>query len=74
MHANGLSDSTWGVPLGRGQQKGRPIKTGKTAPCAAARALLSLRPHLKPVSLRRGGVLCEADEPLTYVYFVETEA
>ena len=33
--------------------------------------LSSLRPHLKPVSLPRGRVLCEFDEPLTRVYFVE---
>ena len=33
--------------------------------------LLNLRPHLKPVSLPRGRVLCEADEPLRRVYFVE---
>jgi CRP-like cAMP-binding protein len=33
--------------------------------------LSSLRPHLKPVSLPRGRVLCDADEPLTRVYFVE---
>jgi len=35
------------------------------------RDLLSLRPHLEPVLLPRG-VLLEADEPLTRVYFVET--
>jgi CRP-like cAMP-binding protein len=33
-----------------------------------------LRPHLKPVSLTRGKVLCEADEPLRRVYFVESGA
>ena len=33
--------------------------------------LLSLRPHLEPVLLTRG-VMLEADEPLTRVYFVET--
>ena len=33
--------------------------------------LSSLRPHLKPVSLPRGRVLCESDEPLRRVYFVE---
>jgi CRP-like cAMP-binding protein len=32
----------------------------------------SLRPHLKPVSLPRGRILCEFDEPLTRIYFVET--
>jgi CRP-like cAMP-binding protein len=31
-----------------------------------------LLPHLKPVSLPEGRVLCEADQPLTRVYFVET--
>jgi CRP-like cAMP-binding protein len=36
--------------------------------------LLSLRPHLKPVSLLRGRVLCEADEPLGRAYFVEVGA
>jgi CRP-like cAMP-binding protein len=33
--------------------------------------LSSFRPHLKPVSLRRGRVLRDADEPLRRVYFVE---
>jgi CRP-like cAMP-binding protein len=37
-------------------------------------ALRCLRPHLKPVSLTRGKVLCEADEPLQRVYFVESGA
>jgi CRP-like cAMP-binding protein len=37
-------------------------------------ALLSLRPYLKPVSLPRGRVLCEADEPLGRAYFVEVGA
>ena len=36
--------------------------------------LSSLRPHLKPVSLPRGRVLCEADEPLGRAYFVEVGA
>lgn len=35
-------------------------------------ALSSLRPHLKLVSLTRGKVLCEADEPLRLVHFVES--
>jgi CRP-like cAMP-binding protein len=34
----------------------------------------SLQPHLKLVSLARGRVLCEADEPLRRVYFVEAGA
>lgn len=34
----------------------------------------SLRAHLKPVLLARGRVLCEADEPLRRVYFVEAGA
>lgn len=38
------------------------------------RVLWSLRPRLKPVSLARGMVLCEADEPLRRVYFVEAGA
>ena len=33
--------------------------------------LSSLRPHLKPVSLPRGRVLCDAEEPLKRIYFVE---
>jgi CRP-like cAMP-binding protein len=33
--------------------------------------LSSLRPDLKPVSLPRGRVLCDAEEPLKRVYFVE---
>ena len=33
--------------------------------------LSSLRPHLKPVSLPRGRGLCDVDEPLRRVYFVE---
>ena len=37
-------------------------------------ALSCLRPHLKPVSLSRGRVLCEADEPLERIYFVEVGA
>jgi CRP-like cAMP-binding protein len=37
-------------------------------------ALLSLRRHLRRVSLVRGRVLCEADEPLRNVYFVEAGA
>jgi CRP-like cAMP-binding protein len=36
--------------------------------------LLNLRRHLKRVSLARGSVLSEADEPLRYVYFVEAGA
>lgn len=36
--------------------------------------LRCLRPHLKPVCLARGSVLCEPDEPLRRVYFVETGA
>ena len=36
--------------------------------------LSKLRPHLKPVSLPRGRALCEVDEPLRRVYFVETGA
>jgi CRP-like cAMP-binding protein len=35
-------------------------------------ALLTLLPHLKPVSLPGGMVLCDASEPLTCVYFVES--
>jgi hypothetical protein len=34
-------------------------------------ALFCLRPYLKPVSLPRARVLCEADEPLEHAYFVE---
>jgi CRP-like cAMP-binding protein len=33
--------------------------------------LSSVQPHLKPVSLQRGRVLCDVDEPLRHVYFVE---
>ena len=33
--------------------------------------LSSVQPHLKPVSLPRGRVLCDVDEPLRRVYFVE---
>jgi CRP-like cAMP-binding protein len=33
--------------------------------------LSSLGPHLKPVSLPRGRVLCDAEEPLKRVYFLE---
>ena len=33
--------------------------------------LSNLRGHLKPVSLPRDTVLCEADEPLRRIYFVE---
>ena len=36
--------------------------------------LSSLRAHLKPVSMPRGRVLCEMDEPLRRVYFVEAGA
>jgi CRP-like cAMP-binding protein len=36
--------------------------------------LSSLRGHLKPVSLPRDTVLCEADEPLRRIYFVEVGA
>ena len=36
--------------------------------------LSSLVPHLRLVSLARGKVLSEADEPLEYVYFVESGA
>jgi CRP-like cAMP-binding protein len=35
-------------------------------------ALSRIQPHLKPMSLTRGTVLCEADAPLTRVYFMET--
>jgi CRP-like cAMP-binding protein len=34
--------------------------------------LLSLWPDFQPVPLARGSVLCQADEPLTRVYFLET--
>ena len=34
--------------------------------------LSCLLPHLKPVSLPEGRVLCEVDQPLTRVYFGET--
>jgi CRP-like cAMP-binding protein len=34
----------------------------------------TLQPHMKTVSLPRGAVLCEADAPLTRVYFVEAGA
>jgi CRP-like cAMP-binding protein len=37
-------------------------------------ALLTLRSHLRLVALPRGKVLCEADERLTHVYFVEAGA
>lgn len=37
-------------------------------------ALSSIRPYLKRVPLPRGTVLCEADEPLKRVYFVEAGA
>jgi CRP-like cAMP-binding protein len=37
-----------------------------------SRELLSLQPHLEVVSLARGSVLSEVDEPLRRVYFVET--
>jgi CRP-like cAMP-binding protein len=33
--------------------------------------LSSLRPYLKPVSLPRGRVLCDAGEPLKRIYFIE---
>ena len=36
--------------------------------------LSSLEPHLKPICLRRGRVLCEADQPLSHIYFVEEGA
>ena len=37
-------------------------------------SLLTLQPHLKLTALPRGKVLCEADEPLRRVYFVESGA
>src|SRR5262245_60723305 len=33
---------------------------------------LPLLPHLRPVLLQRDEVLCDTDEPLTHVYFIET--
>jgi CRP-like cAMP-binding protein len=36
--------------------------------------LSSVQPHLKEVSLSRGTVLCDADRPLSHVYFVEEGA
>jgi CRP-like cAMP-binding protein len=36
------------------------------------RAISSLLPHLVPVPLPGDKVLCDADEPLTHVYFIET--
>ena len=36
------------------------------------RVIASLLPHLRPVLLPADQVLCEADEPLTHVYFIET--
>jgi CRP-like cAMP-binding protein len=36
--------------------------------------LATLLPHLRPVALPRGRVLCETDEPLRRVYFVEAGA
>jgi CRP-like cAMP-binding protein len=37
-----------------------------------ARDLARLAPHLETVPLARGSVLCETDEPLTRLYFVES--
>jgi CRP-like cAMP-binding protein len=36
------------------------------------KALSALRPHLKPMSLARGAVLCRADESMYRVYFIES--
>ena len=36
------------------------------------RAISSLLPHLVPVMLPRDKVICDAYEPLTHVYFIET--
>jgi CRP-like cAMP-binding protein len=36
--------------------------------------LASLRAHLKPVSLPRGMTLCEAEQPLSHIHFVEAGA
>ena len=36
------------------------------------RVISSLLPHLRPVLLPADRVLCDVDEPLTHVYFIET--
>ena len=36
--------------------------------------LSSIEPHLKNIPLRRGTVLCDANRPLSHVYFVEEGA
>jgi CRP-like cAMP-binding protein len=56
----GRADSTWSKPRNQ-LLASLPHET-----------LSSLQPHLKPVSLARGRILYEADEPLTRVYFMET--
>jgi CRP-like cAMP-binding protein len=52
----------------------RPALRNRLLGALSDEVLWCLRPHLKPVSLTRGKVLCEADEPLQRVYFVESGA
>ena len=78
MDANKLSESEWGgsfasqsaegphLPTAPGSSRRRPLDALPRA------VLLSFRIHLKPASLLRGKMFGEADEPFTYVYFVET--
>jgi CRP-like cAMP-binding protein len=79
MDADKFSYSGCGVPLSFAlSRKAAPAKGPGSEPrnrllaALPREALLSLQAHFKPVSLPRGRVLCEADEPLTWVYFVET--
>lgn len=81
MDANKLGSAGGDVPL---------TFAGGTKPTLTARAgmqpknrllaglprhvLSSLGPQLKPVCLARGSVLCDADEPLKRIYFIEAGA
>lgn len=72
---------SWGIrPAGRwpNMRERRPaiaIDSGNRILAALPHAALAiLKPHLIPVSLSRGKVLSEPDEPLSHVYFVERGA
>jgi CRP-like cAMP-binding protein len=50
----------------------RPRFNNRLLAALSHQALSALRPHLKPLSLAPGAVLCNADESIRRVYFIES--
>lgn len=78
----GADEISW-LDLGSGGTKMLEPKRARLASTTIGNRLLAalpydtlsrLEPHMKAVPLRRGRVLCEVDEPLSQVYFVENGA